>query len=316
LKLRSHLFCLSAIIIWSSLEITGKLVGVGIDPFTLTAWRFVIGGVVLLPFAIRQARINKLQINRSSILRIGSLGLLNVCVSMLLLQLSIFHGKASLSAIIISMNPLFVIYFAALLTNEKLSLMQMLSLGAGVLGLCLIVFMDRNIISSPFRNLPLGIIFAIGASLTFGLWTVLTKSEIAKHGNIFTNAVSFLIGGVTLMIINIVIGKPFAFSLSLRNILFMGYLGLIITGAAYLLYFEGMKIISAPRASVYFFLKPALASLLAYVILKETLVWVQVIGMILIVLSLGRGFFMQLFADRSARQNLSPLDFPSTTSVE
>jgi drug/metabolite transporter (DMT)-like permease len=292
---------LIAIIVWSSLEITGKLVGVGIDPFTLTAWRFMIGGVALLPFAIRQARAAEFKLKPSSILRIGSLGILNVCVSMLLLQLSIFYGKASLTAVIVSMNPLFVSVFALLIIREKLNHLQLLSLVMGMLGLLIIIFSERDFNNSSFQNLPLGIILAILASLTFGLWTVLTKSEVAKHGNIFTNALSFLVGGIVLLLINVVIGKPAAFSFTLRNILFISYLGLIITGASYLLYFEGMKVISASRASVYFFLKPGLAAFLAYLILKETLSWGQFAGIVLIVFSLGRSFFLGFVSSSSVK---------------
>ena len=254
----------------------------------------MIGGVILLPFALRQVRRDKLKISSSSILHIASLGILNVCVSMLLLQLSIFYGKASLTAVIVSMNPLFVTGFAMLLLREKLSRLQILSLGVGLLGLLLIVFSERDFASSSYLNLPVGVIFAILASLTFGLWTVLTKSAIVKYGNIFTNALSFLVGGFILMLINVVIGKPAAFSFTLRNLLLISYLGLFITGIAYLLYFDAMKAISASVASAYFFLKPALATLLAYFVLKETLSWGQLAGIVLIVFSLGRSFFLNI----------------------
>ena len=66
----------------------------------------------------------------------------------------------------------------------------------------------------------------------------------------------------------------------------MAHLGLVITGLAYLLYFEGMKKISAAKAAAYFFMKPVLASLLAFFILKETLSLGQIFGIILVVLSL------------------------------
>ncbi len=284
----SHLFCLIAIIIWSSLEITGKLVGTRIDPFTLTAWRFVIGGLALLPFAIRQAKQNSIRIKQSSILRIGSLGILNVCVSMLLLQLSIFLGKASLTAVIVSMNPLFVSIFAMLLISEKLTLSQSLSLALGMIGLMVIVLSENEMGSISYRNLPLGILFAVLASITFGLYTVLTKSAVSKYGNLLTNSVSFLVGGFSLLLVNLIIGKPLIFEFTPRNLLFMAYLGLIITGLAYLLYFEGMKVITASRASGYFFLKPALATILAYLVLKETLTSGQILGIIFIVISLNQ----------------------------
>ncbi len=291
----SHLFCLLAILIWSSLEITGKLVGAGITPFALTAWRFVIGGLALLPFAIRQAGKNNIHITKSSILRISSLGILNVCVSMLLLQLSIFYGKASLSAVIVSMNPLFVSIFALLLINEKISRQQLLSLGLGFAGLMIIILSESELKTSSYRNLPMGIVFAVLASIIFGLYTVLTKSAVMRYGNMLTNSVSFLSGGIILLGMSIIFGWQPLFSLNVNNLAFIGYLGLVITGLAYLLYFEGMKKISAAKASGFFFLKPALASILAYLILKETLTPGQIAGIILVIVSLNRALIERIF---------------------
>lgn len=286
----SYLYCLAAIVIWSSLEVTGKLVGAAIDPFTLTAWRFIIGGMTLLPLAIRQNQDNKVKFNKSSILRIGSLGILNVCVSMLLLQLAIFYGKASLCANIVSMNPLFVTIFAALLISEPLNRIKSISLGFGILGLLIIILGEGDIRSLAYPNLTLGIILAVLASLTFGLFTVLAKSSVLKYGNLATNSVSFLTGGVVLLLINLILGKPVFFSPSMSNLAFMGYLGLVITGLSYLLYFEGMKHISAATASAFFFLKPALASVLAFLVLHEMISLSQVFGVVLIIFSLSTPF--------------------------
>jgi len=90
------------------------------------------------------------------------------------------------------------------------------------------------------------------------------------------------------------IGKPVFFEPNSSNLLFMAWLGVVITGIAYLLYFEGMKHISASRASFYFFLKPALASLLAYLILNEFLSVGQLISVAIIVVSLAASNLSQL----------------------
>nr|MBP7309796.1 EamA family transporter [Candidatus Cloacimonadota bacterium] len=202
----SHLYCLLAVAIWSSLELTGKLVGAEINPFALTAWRFIFGGLALLPLALRNTDEVIKKLSKSSILHIGSLGILNVCVSMLLLQLAIYYGKASLSAVIVGMNPLFVSVFAMLLLKEKLNLPQIFSLVCGLLGLGLIIAAEKDLGSPQYRNLNAGIILSILAAITFGFYTVLTKSAVSKYGNFFTNSLSFLMGGLVLTIVNLLIG--------------------------------------------------------------------------------------------------------------
>jgi len=293
LKFRSHLYCLLTICIWSSLELSGKLLGTEISPFAITAWRFIIGGAVIAPFAVRQMVHNKHSLDKSSLLSFGALGFLNVVVSMLLLQLAIYFGKASLTAMIVSMNPLFVSVFAIFILRERLSGIQILSLVVGIAGLGLIICAERDLGSGLYLNLPLGILFAILASITFALYTVLTKRLVARHGNLITNSMSFLIGGILLALINHVIGKSMLFEPNLRSILLIVYLGLVVTGLAYVLYFEGMKQLTASRASIYFFLKPAIASILAYLVLQEKLGALQIAGMMLIMLALSRNILLK-----------------------
>jgi drug/metabolite transporter (DMT)-like permease len=293
LNIKSNLYSLIAICIWSSLELAGKLLGEGISPFAITAWRFLIGGAVILPFAILQGTRNKVKLNIGSILTLGALGILNVVVSMLLLQLAIYYGKASLTAIIVSMNPLFVSLFAYLILSERLSSYHIFSILMGVVGLIIIIMGERDYTSSNFVHLPTGVFFAILAAITFALYTVLTKKAIQKYGNRITNCASFLIGGISLSIINAVIGKSMRFDPTLTNLSLMLYLGIVITGVAYLFYFEAMKTLTAARASIYFFLKPAIASFLAFLFLGEHLSWIQIMGIVLIMLALSRRFWLK-----------------------
>ncbi|MCB5254994.1 MAG: DMT family transporter [Candidatus Cloacimonadaceae bacterium] len=295
MKLKSHLYCLIAICIWSSLELAGKFLGEGISPFAITAWRFLIGGACIAPFAVRAWTQNKIKIAVSSILKLGLLGILNVVISMLLLQWAIYYGKASLVAVIVSMNPLFVSLFALLLLKEKLNRFQVYSLFIGLIGLIIIILGEKELLQQNFINLPLGIVFAVLAGITFALYTVLTKWAVSQYGNLITNSVSFLFGGIVLSAINLIIGKSMSFVPSWHNIWLILYLGVIVTGLAYLLYFEGMKQLSAAKASFYFFLKPALATLLAYFFLGEQLSALQIGGIVLIMLALSRRFWFSLY---------------------
>lgn len=293
MKFKSHLYCLLTICIWSSLELSGKLLDTEISPFAITAWRFIIGGACIAPFAAVHLAKTKKSIDKSSLLKFGALGILNVVISMLLLQLAIYYGKASLTAMIVSMNPLFVSLFAIFILRERLNRIQLISLFVGLVGLFMIIFAEHDFGAERYLNLPLGIILGILAALTFALYTVLTKRLVASYGNLLTNSASFLIGGIVLSIINLIIGKSMLFEPSLHNLSLMLYLGVMISGVAYLLYFEAMKALSAAKASIYFFLKPAIASVLAIIFLKESLDAAQIAGMILIMLALSRNIFVK-----------------------
>ncbi len=281
--LLSHLYGIIAIVFWSSIELVSKLMGSDVSPWTLTAWRFLIGGLVILPFALRQLRIERRVVKLADIVRMVFLGILIVCVSMLILQLSIYYGKASLSGVLVGSNPLFVSVFAIILLKEKLGFGQIIGLFAGLLGITLLILGEGDLANARYLNLPLSIVLGLLAALTFGFYTVLTKKSVSKHGNLLTNSVSFLGGAVVLFAINAFTGKPFIMHLSPVNILGLLYLSVIISGFAYLLFFESMRVLGANQTALYFFLKPVLASLLAVLILRESLSGLQVVAIIVII---------------------------------
>jgi len=285
LDFRSHLFCFLTIAIWSTLEVVGKLLGTSVSPYAITAWRFLIGGLVILPFAFRNRHEHKLGLK--GIAHLVALGVLNVCLAMLILQLSIHYGKASISAVIISINPLFVALFANLILKERMSWGQILVLVLGVTGIGVLVLGEVEMDHARYLNLPLGIGLAIVAALSFGIYTVLTRAAVARFGNLVSNATSFIGGAVALFVFNALTGEELGVYPSWSNLLLLAYLGIILTGIAYLLYFEGMKRIGAARASMYFFLKPLISTFLAWALLRETLGAAQIAAVFLIVTAMN-----------------------------
>ncbi|HOJ94168.1 MAG TPA: DMT family transporter, partial [Fervidobacterium nodosum] len=74
--------------------------------------------------------------------------------------------------------------------------------------------------------------------------------------------------------------------LSINQWFILIYLGLIVTGVAYLTFFKAMEKIGATQSSRIFFLKPIVATLLAIVFLGEKLSLLKIIGMIIVLFSL------------------------------
>ena len=68
------------------------------------------------------------------------------------------------------------------------------------------------------------------------------------------------------------------------NIPIILYTGIFVTGLGYYSYFRSIKLSDATTGSFAFFLKPALAPIIAVIVLKETILWNTLagIGIILI----------------------------------
>lgn len=271
----------------------GKLIDSEISPFAITAWRFLLGGIILIPLALREIKDYSIKIKLPHVFSFVIIGILVVCISMLFLQLSVYHGKASLSALLVSTNPIFVTLFAYLFLHEKINTLHLIGLLIGMVGLILIVAGERTAISLS-SNVLWGILFGLGAAITFGIYTVYSKHLILKTGNFTTLSFSFIFGSLILFAYSALSHKQILFHISVYNVLMLLYLSVFVTGIAYLLYFKAVKEIGAARASFYFFLKPAVAVFLAWLIHAEVFLPIQLVGMILIIISLSKNAIIQI----------------------
>lgn len=252
------LFAMLTAVLFSMLEPVSKLIADEISPFTLTAFRFLIGAVFLAPFAFAEGR--RLLPQKKEVAAAALTGVLMVCVSMPLLQISVQRSDSpALIAIVFSGNSLFTIILSAVVLKEKLRPPQMLAVLLCVAGIVICALPVEG-----GRLLPVGM--AVLSALAFSLYTVLSKKYLSRLRNAVSITLSFLIGGAALALILLVTRHPFPSALTPRQVLCILFLGIAVTGVGYLSYFQAMKLGGAHTAAYAFFIKPVLAPLMAYLI--------------------------------------------------
>lgn len=279
----SYLLCFLGILGFSTMEVMTKNSGMHLSAWSLTSYRFFIGAMVIFPFAIPALKKNKLTLKDFGILAYP--GIVNICFSMLFLQLSVAYGKASLSAILISSNSLFVAFFGWLILKEKIILPQFVGIIVGLFGLSTIVFSEPQIFVSS--HIGLGIFFGVLASITLAYYTVISKKYILKYGSSLFFFVAFFSGSVVLFLASLFIGEDITLKINTGNVLRLLYLGIVVSGLAYLFYFNGLKKISTTTGAMMFMFKPIIAAILAHIFLHERLNRYQLIGLILVILGLS-----------------------------
>lgn len=283
----AYISCILAIFFFSTLEFVGKLISNEISPLAITVYRFYIGSLLLALPAILALKKNKIRLSITDITHIAIPGIINIAVSMYLLQLAIYYGKALIAAILISSNSLFVSIFAYYILKEKISYNRLIGIIIGILGMLMIVIGNRGADYIPSKSLSLGVLFSVLASISFALFTVLAKKNIKVYGSLVFNSISFFIGASVLLLMGLVLKVDFSLTPSFYNISSILYLGLIVTGLAYLLYSNALQKIPASLTSSFFLLKPVFASVFAVIILKESFsVW-QALGLFLILFGLN-----------------------------
>ncbi|MDD2189374.1 MAG: DMT family transporter [Eubacteriales bacterium] len=272
------LYILVSATLFSTMEIVLKTVGAQLDEFQLTFIRFLIGGLFLLPFAIKEIKKYQTVITKKDMLHMLSMGIVCICISMILFQLGVENSKASTAAVIFCINPMFTMLFAHFMTEEKLNKTKAAALAFGLLG---IVFMINPFNMEP-GNTPLGVLYIVLAAATFGFYSVMGKKSIHRLRGITQTSISFILGTAVLLPILLLLQRPVFAGITTDNIGMILYIGIMITGLGYLTYFLSMEASDAATASIVFFVKPALAPIFAVIVLHEVISISGLLGILLI----------------------------------
>lgn len=274
------LFIFLTAFLFGTMEVALKLAGSGLDSFQLTFLRFIIGGILLLPFALKEISKNQTKLGIKDFGYLLYLGIICIPVSMLFFQFGVMHSNASTASVIMCINPLFTMIFAHFMSDERFNKKKLVVLLWGILGL---VFMVR-----PWDiqegNTPRGIIFMLIAAATFGLYTVAGKNSINKMGIMAQTSISFILGSLVLLIIMLCMHKPILQGV-IDNIATVMYISIFVTGLGYYCYFSAIKNSDATTGSIAFFIKPAIAPVIAVIVLGDKLLWNTYIGIAFILIA-------------------------------
>lgn len=292
---KGFLYIILTTFLFSTMEIALKLVSNQFNPIQISFLRFLIGSIVLSPIAIKCLKDRKIKLNKNDLAFFSLTGFICVVVSMTLYQLSLLYCSASFVAILFSCNPVFVIPLAYFLLKEKFYKHTVVSMIISILGMVLIMNPLHLSIS------VLGVSLVILSALTFALYAVVGKEKSQKYGGIIMTCISFFMGSLQMLAL-ILISKinfvsdflanhglkdfaniPILQGINLQTLPSLVYIGIFVTGLGYTFYFLAMEETSAATASVVFFIKPALAPILALIILHEAIALNTVAGIIFII---------------------------------
>ncbi len=283
-------------LLFSSMEIVLKTVSSDFNPIQLTLSRFLIGGLVLLPFALRILRKRELSLSLKDIKYFSLLGFICVVISMMFYQLAVINTKASVVGVLFSCNPIFVMFLAYFILKEKINKFNIISLVLEISGILIII----NPINTKLSIT--GIAFTLLAAVTFATYGVLGNRKCLKFSSVVVTCFSFILGSLEMLVLTLITridfisnfltshnlgifaDVPILTGYSSSNILYVIYIFIGVTGLGYVFYFKAMEETSANTTSLIFFFKPILSPILALIILKEPIPFNMTIGVICILI--------------------------------
>ena len=279
-------------VIFSTMEVMLKTVHGVFAPMQITCLRFLVGGVLLIPFAVRSMRKKNAVLTRKDLGFFACAGFLCVVIAMTLYQMSVTYTRASIVAIIFSCNPIFVTMLAHLLLHEEIHKNHIIAL--------ILELTAALIIIDPIHSSldPTGALLAILSAAMFSFYSVFGKKRTPRFGGIAVTCLSFLFGAGELVLIllfgrtaagaslygamglNIFIDVPLFENIPLSALLALLYICCINSAAGFVCHMMAMEKTSAQEASLIFFLKPIIAPIFALIFLKEEIPLNMIVGIV------------------------------------
>ena len=287
-----YIYIVLCAVIFSTMEVMLKTVHGVFAPMQITCLRFLVGGVLLIPFAVRSIRKKNAVLTRKDLGFFACAGFLCVVIAMTLYQMSVTYTRASIVAVIFSCNPIFVTMLAHLLLHEEIHKNHIIAL--------ILELTAALIIIDPIHASldPTGALLAILSAAMFSFYSVFGKKRTPRFGGIAVTCLSFLFGATELVALllfgrtaagaslygalglKIFIDVPLFENIPLSALPALLYICCINSAAGFVCHMMAMEKTSAQEASLIFFLKPIIAPIFALIFLKEEIPLNMIVGIV------------------------------------
>ena len=184
-----------ATVFFSSMEVALKTVAQDFHPMQMNCTRFLIGGLLLLPFALSSIRRKGISIPAAAWAGFARLAFAGLVVSMMLYQCSILRASASVISVLFSCNPILVFAFAFLIQKEALTREHVAALVLEAVGAFLII--------DPLHARPdmSGVILVLASAALFALYVVLGKRLCTTYGALASTSFICLAASAEMLVI-------------------------------------------------------------------------------------------------------------------
>ena len=260
--------------------IAKNVMPVYISPFGFILLR-VLGAAIL--FWIASIFVKHERIERKDWPRLIACSFLGMVINMLAFFKGLELSTPVNSSVIITISPIIVFIFSAILLKEKIKLIRSAGILFGFVGaLILVLYTSKTGLNAP--NIPLGNILFIVNSFAYGLYLVLVKPLIEKYNVINLLKWLFLLA----IFMNFPVTIDEFLSVDWRNlpikeaILPMVFVVVGTTFCTYLFNAYALRTLSPSTVSSFIYLQPIVGIIYAVSTKSDTLSFVSVIGMILI----------------------------------
>lgn len=278
MRLRGYASIAGAALFWGSSGTAAKfLFEHSISPLLVVESRVIIAGIILtVAFLLGNPKILKIKLvdSRDFLL----LGVVGVVGSNYAYYAAIQETNVGIAILMQYTAPALVAIYMVLSKKEKISHVKVLAISLSLMGCAILL----GVFNHDVHLTALGIFFGTLSAFCFAFFNVFNKVA-SKDYSIWTALTYTLISAsVFWLLLDIFVHTQIRIvsNEELTTLIIFSFSSVLIP---YFFYFTGLKILVPSTAVVVSTLEPVVAIVTAFVVLGETLHWVQVIGGIFVI---------------------------------
>lgn len=222
------------------------------------------------------------------------LGALNFSFFLCMLFVSAYRLPGGVAATVGAIQPLIVIALSRIFLGSPLKLMAIVAGLAGIGGVALLVLTPNAALD------PVGVIAGLAGAVSMAFGTVFSRYWQPPVSPLAFTAWQMTAGGLLLVPVALIFEPPLP-ALTLTNWLGFIQLGLVGTALTYVMWFRGISRLGPSAVSPLGFLSPAVAVLIGWIVLGQSLGLMQILGIVVVLASTWLSQYVQAGADRPGK---------------
>jgi drug/metabolite transporter (DMT)-like permease len=290
-------------LVWGSSFMATKIMVTDQPPLVTAGFRFTLAGTLLV--AIAAWRYGPPVLSRTELRHVLLMGLLAVVFSNACHVIAMQHVQSNTAALLNASPALWIAWLGTFGPQKRpLSGAQQLGLAVGLAGVLMILVPKGGF---DVASLGWQLLILLGC-LSWSLGTAYHRNAAAANPPFMFVALQMLVGGLGLLLVSLAARQPFDFEWTPRGFAAFLFLTLASSCLAYSAY-AWLTVHATPVVvGTYGYVCPAIAALLGWLVLGETLTWIQVLGMAVILggIALVSGYWQPLPRPRPAVTGTTP----------
>lgn len=266
--------------IWGGTFVAGRFLADGLSPLFAASLRFLLASVALLLFA-GLARVPLIRPSLGQWLQLTLLGFFGIFFYNLCFFYGLHYINASRASLIVALNPAVIGLASWLLFKERLSRAKVAGIVICIAGAGTVIVSRNPQLLAANAQAWIGDLLIFGCVLSWGIYSLFSKSLNQALGPVQTVMYSILLGTAMLWLASAVRGElrvDALLSLGPQQWLSLMYLGILGSALAYIGYYDGLRKIGATRSGVFIALNPLTAVILGALLLGEQMTLPMCLG--------------------------------------